>query len=107
MSIELTLIQHRVAEFVAEYELEAPIHARTLDLTSEVGELAKEVLKGAGYGCRRFEPPQGWQDEMGDVFFALLCLANSTGVELEAALAGSLHKYRERLESQSGAGSGC
>lgn len=106
MSAGLSSLQLRVSEFVDEHGLEAPTHVRTLDLTSEVGELAKEVLKSTKYGRRKFEPPQGWEDELGDVFFALVCLANSTGVDLETALEGALRKYRGRIESRSDAGSG-
>ena len=106
MSIGPSSVQRSVARFVEEHELEAPIQARMLDLASEVGELAKEVLKGADYGCCDFEVPQGWRDELGDVFFALICLANSTGVELEASLEDALQKYRNRLEGSSSVGSG-
>lgn len=106
MSTELPILQRRVADFVEAHELEAPVYARTLDLASEVGELAKEVLKGTGYGRRQFEPPHGRDDELGYVLFALVYLANSTGADLEAALDGALHKYQKRLGSESDAGSG-
>lgn len=106
MSQEFSDLQSRVAEFVEESGLEAPVYARTLDLASEAGELAKEVLKGTSYGSRSFEPTKDWQDELGDMFFALVCLSNSTGVDLESALDNSLQKYRERLGSRSDAGSG-
>lgn len=106
MSTGLSSLQLRVSEFVEEHGLEAPTHARTLDLVSEIGELAKEVLKGTKYGSREFEPPKGWEDELGDVFFALVCLANSTDIDLETALNSSLQKYRGRIESRSNAGSG-
>lgn len=106
MRAELPTLQQRVANFVETCELEASVDVRTLDLASEVGELAKEVLKGTGYGRRQFEPLQGWENELGDVLFAIVCLANTTGVDLEAALDGALHKYQERLGSKSDAGSG-
>ena len=38
--------QNRVARFVEEYDLEAGVEIRLLDLISEIGEVAKEVLKG-------------------------------------------------------------
>lgn len=95
-----------VADFVEEHDLEAPIPARMLDLVSEAGELAKEVLKGTGYGSRSFQTPEGWSQELGDVLFALICLANSTNVELEAALLEALEKYRGRLATGGDAGSG-
>ena len=99
-------LQGSVAAFVEEYGLEAPVHARALDLASEVGELAKEVLDGTNYGRAPFEAPEGWSAELGDALFALVCLANSTGVDLEAALNAALQKYRKRLALGGDAGSG-
>jgi NTP pyrophosphatase (non-canonical NTP hydrolase) len=99
-------LQGSVAAFVEEYGLEAPVYARTLDLVSEVGELAKEVLKATDYGRAPFEAPEGWSGELSDALFALICLANSTGVDLEAALNAALEKYRERLVFGGDAGSG-
>jgi NTP pyrophosphatase (non-canonical NTP hydrolase) len=96
-------MQGSVAAFVEEHGLEAPLHARALDLVSEVGELAKEILEGTDYGRAPFEAPEGWTAELGD---ALVCLANSTGVDLEAALVGTLEKCRERLALGGDAGSG-
>lgn len=98
--------QQRVAAFVAEHGLEAPATARLLDLVSEVGELAKEALKGSRYGQDTFQPTATWPDELGDCYFALLGLANRTGVDLDAVLARVLAKYRERLGQRGDAGSG-
>ena len=77
-----------------------------LDLVSEVGEVAKEVLKGNAYGHQSFQPTDEWQDELADAFFALICLANSTAINLEIALAEALDKYKQRLIRQGEAGSG-
>lgn len=95
-----------MAQFIAANGLEAPVPARLLDLTSEVGELAKEALKGSGYGRDAFSPPEGWTDELGDVFFSSICLANSTGVNMESALRSALVKYLQRLSDRGQAGSG-
>jgi NTP pyrophosphatase (non-canonical NTP hydrolase) len=106
-SEELPEFQRAAANFVAEHGIEAPVQARLLDLSSEVGELSKEYLKSTNYGYEPFEePPDGWQDELGDVLFSLVCLANSTGVNLDAALQGALDKYKERLRRGGDAGSG-
>ena len=103
---EIFPLQRTVASFVEEAGIEAPVEARLLDLVSEVGELSKEVLEGTGYGHAPFQLPDGWADELGDVFFALVCLANATGVDLGVALGGALDRYRERLAFGGGAGSG-
>jgi hypothetical protein len=63
-------LQRRVAGFVEEYSLEAPIQARVLDLISEIGESSKEILKATGYGREAFQKPKGWDDEFGNAFFS-------------------------------------
>jgi NTP pyrophosphatase (non-canonical NTP hydrolase) len=98
--------QQTVSDFVQVHHLEASVHARLLDLTSEVGELAKEVLKGSGYGREAFQPTANWPGELADVFFSLICLANTTGVNMETALTEALEKYRARLTARGEAGSG-
>jgi len=98
--------QKEVAEFTTSLQLEAPVEARVLDLVAEVGELAKELLKAGQYGRQPFQPAEAWSDELGDVFFSLICLANSTGVNLEEALAGALDKYRRRMAAKGEVGSG-
>jgi NTP pyrophosphatase (non-canonical NTP hydrolase) len=103
---EISTLQRTVASFVEEAGIEAPVYARLLDLASEVGELSKEVLEGTNYGRAPFRPANGWTGELGDVLFALVCLANSTGVDLEAALGGALDRYRQRLALGDDAGSG-
>jgi NTP pyrophosphatase (non-canonical NTP hydrolase) len=99
-------LQNRVAQFVNEHQLEAPPESRLLDLVSELGELAKEVLKGSEYGAAPFRQTPDWQSELGDVFFSLVCLANSTEVDLEAALETVLEKYKTRLDGKGDASSG-
>ncbi len=98
--------QARVSEFVRRNRLHADPAARMLDLVSEVGEAAKELLKGTEYGQRPFQAPAAWREELGDVYFALLCLADLTGVELSAALREVLTKYEVRLAQRGDAGSG-
>lgn len=100
--------QERVAAFVAQHNLEADPQTRLLDLTSELGEVAKELLKATQYGTQSFNLaalPAAWAEEMGDLYFALLCLANTTQVDLSAALEGVLAKYAARMAAKGGAGS--
>jgi len=61
-------------------------------LTEEVGELARVIARK--YGDQSFK--QGETDnlgeEMADVFWVLLCLANQTGVDLTEELLKSIEK---------------
>lgn len=97
--------QKQVARFVADHQLQAAEGVRLIDLTSELGELGKEWLKSSNYGLRPFSATPGWLEEMGDVLFSLICLANSTAVDLDAALAGVLAKYESRFARHAGIGS--
>ena len=101
---DLPLYQERVAGFVDMHALRAGAEARVLDLVSEVGEVAKEVLEATRYGEEPFTPGPGWSDEIADAFFSLICLANATNVNLDLALEGALDKYRRRLDRRGDAG---
>lgn len=97
--------QQRVAEFVDTHDLETPPEFRLLDLSSEVGELAKDANESTEYGA---EPAalDISSDEIGDVLFALLALANSVDVDADAALDEALEKYETRLADAESPGSG-
>jgi NTP pyrophosphatase (non-canonical NTP hydrolase) len=98
--------QEAVARFVERHQLGTSVETRALDLVSEVGEVAKEVLKGTAYGREPFVPTDDWVGELGDAFFSLLCIANGTGVDLQAALQEAIAKYERRIALWGGLGSG-
>ena len=97
--------QEAVARFVEHHQLGTSVEARTLDLVSEVGEVAKEVLKGSAYGREPFVPTDAWADELGDTLFSLLYVANGTGVNLKVALQTAMKKYERRIALQGDLGS--
>ena len=97
--------QTAVARFVERHQLGTSVEARALDLVSEVGEVAKEVLKGTAYGREPFSPTDAWAGELGDAFFSLLCVANGTGVDLKAALQEAIIKYERRIALRGDLGS--
>ena len=100
--------QLMVQQFIETHGLETDVSSRLLDLVSEVGELAKESLKITNYGKQAFFPHDDtqWSAELADVFFALICIANSTGVDMDEALDAALQKYATRLSSKGDVGSG-
>ena len=66
-------------------------------LTEEVGELARIIARK--YGDQSFkagETNYELADEMADVLFVLVCLANQTGVNLSEAFAKNLEKKTRR-----------
>ena len=66
-------------------------------LTEEVGELARIIARK--YGEQSFkvsDKSYNLSDEMADVLFVLICLANQTGVDLTKALQLNLQKKTSR-----------
>ena len=66
-------------------------------LTEEVGELARIMARK--YGDQSFkqgENAESMADEMADVLWVLICLANQTGVDLEEALLKNFEKKNSR-----------
>ena len=65
-------------------------------LTEEVGELARIMART--YGDQSFKPGEeaNLGDEMADVLWVLLCLANQTGIDLNQALLDNLKKKTMR-----------
>ena len=65
-------------------------------LTEEVGELARIMARK--YGDQSFKEGEkcNLADEMADVLWVLLCLANQTGVDLTEAFHRSLEKKTNR-----------
>ena len=61
-------------------------------LTEEVGELARVIARK--YGDQSFKEGEtdNLGEEMADVFWVLLCLANQTGVDLTEELLKSIEK---------------
>lgn len=66
-------------------------------LMEEVGELAREVNHRFGQKRKKAdEPEKEIGDELGDIFWALICLANSLQVDLDEALQRTLEKVTVR-----------
>lgn len=90
-------LQSKVKQFVNENELDSPPEFRALDLVSEIGEIAKEILKMTDYGNKPLRKNKEVKSELGDALFSLIVLANKLQVDLEEALGLVLKKYQQRL----------
>ncbi len=65
-------------------------------LTEEVGELARVIARK--YGDQSFKDGEtcNLEEEMADVLWVLICLANQTGVDLTQAFRKSMEKKTKR-----------
>lgn len=66
-------------------------------LTEEVGELARIIARTYGeQSFKESDKDHDLADEMADVLWVLMCLANQTGVDLTEAFAKNMEKKTSR-----------
>ena len=66
-------------------------------LTEEVGELARVIVRTYGeQSFKKSDQEANLADEMADVLWVLICLANQTGVNLTEAFEKNMQKKTDR-----------
>lgn len=65
-------------------------------LTEEVGEVARIISRTYGEQSSKKSDEKPLADELADVLFVVICLANQTGVDLTSALVNNLKKKTGR-----------
>ena len=90
--------QRRVDEWISQFEEGYwPPLANLARLMEEVGELAR--LVNHRFGAKPKKPDEAEQElaeELADVLFVIVCMANEQGIDLEEAFERVLEKYRAR-----------
>ncbi len=85
--------QHMVDEWIHTYGVRYFSELTNMAvLTEEVGELARVMSRKYGDQSFKAGENQDPADEMADVLWVLLCLANQTGVDLTEALRKNIEK---------------
>lgn len=102
---KLNEIQEYIQELMKKYHLNAGIENRYISLSSELGELGKEIVKGNKYGNRQFEKTENFEMELGDVLFDYILLCNVAKVDIQQAFEKALLKYETRFVEQGSIGS--
>ena len=98
-SMSLREAQQDVDRYISQFrEGYWPPLANLARLVEEVGELARHI--NAVHGPKKLRgdtcPESDIEDELGDLLFSVVVLANSLGVSLDSALRNSLDKVRVR-----------
>ena len=65
-------------------------------LTEEVGEVARVIAREYGEQSSKKSDNKVLADELADVMFVIICLANQTGINLTEALEKNLQKKTNR-----------
>lgn len=91
-------IQQEVDQYISQFRegYFSPL-AMMARMSEEVGELAREINHFYGEKPKKQdEAEKTVEDELGDVFFIVLCFANSLGIDLQEAFDRIMHKFNTR-----------
>ena len=91
-------IQKQVDEWVKQYKIGYfKPHEILARLMEEVGELAREINHQFGPKKKKTtEKKKEVSDEIGDIIFTLVCLANSLGLDLDKSFQKVMDKLNKR-----------
>ena len=89
--------QRRIDEWIKEYGVRYFDELTNMAiLTEEVGEVARIMARRYGEQSFKEGEKSDLADELADVLWVLMCIANQTGVDLTAALQKNLDKKTNR-----------
>ena len=95
--MEIKELQERVDAWIREYGVRYFSELTNMAvLTEEVGELARVMARRYGDQSFKKGEKENLADEMADVLWVLVCLANQTGVDLTAAVEANFAKKTTR-----------
>ena len=90
--------QHKVDEWIKTYGVRyfSPLTNMAI-LTEEVGEVARVMARTYGdQSCKPSDECKNLADELADVMWVLMCIANQTGVNLTDAFVKNIEKKNAR-----------
>lgn len=95
--MEIKELQERVDAWIKQYGVRYFSELTNMTvLTEEVGELARVMARKYGDQSFKAGEQENLAEEMADVLWMLVCLANQTGVDLTAAIEQSFAKKTAR-----------
>lgn len=87
-------VDQYIGQFKEGYFTPMELMAR---MTEELGELSREVMHEFGPKKKKASESDGnMADEMGDVLFVLICMANSLNIDLQEAHDRVMEKFNSR-----------
>src|SRR5574344_280962 len=95
--IKISEAQHLVDQWVKTYGVRYFNELTNMAcLTEEVGELARVIARKYGEQSFKKGEKDNPAEEMADILWVLICLANQTGIDLTQAFKDSIKKKTER-----------
>ncbi len=91
--MEIKELQEKVDQWIKEYGVRYFSELTNMAiLTEEVGELARVIARKYGEQSFKEGEKDNLADEMADVLWVLICLANQTGIDMTKAMEDNFSK---------------
>lgn len=85
--------QNRVDQWIKEYGVRYfDIKTNMIVLTEEVGEMARVIARKYGEQSAKKDEILDLEDEIADVLWVLICIANQSNIDLTKALEKTINK---------------
>ena len=96
--MDLNILQKKVDDWIKKYGVRYFDELTNMaQLTEEVGEVARIISRVYGeQSIKKDEKINDLGEELADVLFVLICLANQTGIDLEKSFEEKLEKKSKR-----------
>ena len=98
--MDLNTLQKKVDDWIKKYGIRYFDELTNMaQLTEEVGEVARIISRTYGeQSIKENEELNDLGEELADVLFVLLCLANQTGIDLEKSFEKKLKKKSQEIK---------
>lgn len=104
MSQDKTLhtVQKEVDEYIGQFkEGYFPPFEMLARMSEELGELAREVHHVYGMKKKKeSEAEKSMEEELGDLFFVLVCFANAQNIDMQQAIDRVMNKFKSRDQNR-------
>lgn len=97
----ITEAQNTVDQWIRTYGVRYfDVKTNMIVLTEEIGEMARVISRQYGEQSTKIDEKFNLEDEMADVLWVLICIANQTGIDLNQAFEKNIIKKTERDNSR-------
>ncbi len=97
MDRSLNEIQHAVDVWIKKNSGYWSPLGMLVAVMEEMGELSREILHLTSTKLKKNnEPYNSLEEELGDLLYAIICIANSYEISLDKAIKKSMEKYQNR-----------
>ncbi len=98
----LHTVQKEIDEYISQFkEGYFPPFEMLARMSEELGELAREVHHVYGMKKKKeSEAEKSMEEELGDLFFVLVCFANAQNIDMQQAIDRVITKFKSRDQNR-------